>query len=91
MEPYHLHVALVSPAIDWNTGNAGPSCLAAGAALHLIEPLGFSLQAKEVQRAGLDYWPRAPLWVWESWSEFEPTLEELGRPFFVSPEAEQTI
>ncbi len=91
MEPYYLHVALVSPEIHWNTGNAGRSCLAAGAALHLIEPLGFSLEAKQVKRAGLDYWPRVPLRVWESWSEFEPALEELGEPFFVSPEAEQTI
>ena len=50
-----IHVVLVHPEIHWNTGNAGRSCLAAGATLHLIEPLGFSLDEREVRRAGLDY------------------------------------
>jgi hypothetical protein len=53
-----LHVVLVEPEIHWNTGNAGRTCLAVGAQLHLIRPLGFSLDEKEVRRAGLDYWPR---------------------------------
>ncbi|MBK9409534.1 MAG: hypothetical protein IPN47_16085 [Gemmatimonadetes bacterium] len=50
------HVVLVHPEIHWNTGNAGRTCLAAGATLHLVEPLGFSLDEREVKRAGLDYW-----------------------------------
>ena len=50
-----IHVVLVHPEIHWNTGNAGRTCLAAGAALHLVEPLGFSLEARQVKRAGLDY------------------------------------
>ena len=54
----HAHVVLVEPEIHWNTGNAGRTCLAAGAQLHLVGPLGFSLDDKEVRRAGLDYWPR---------------------------------
>lgn len=86
-----LHVALLSPEIHWNTGNAGRTCLAAGAMLHLIEPLGFSLDARQVRRAGLDYWERVPLRVWSSWSDFEAELGGLGEPFFVSPEAERTI
>ena len=49
---------LVEPEIHWNTGNAGRTCLAAGAQLHLVGPLGFSLDDKDVRRAGLDYWPR---------------------------------
>ena len=64
------HVVLVAPEIHWNTGNIGRTCLAAGAALHLIEPLGFSLEDREVRRAGLDYWGRVALTVWESFEAF---------------------
>ena len=56
-----IHVVLVHPEIHWNTGNAGRSCLAAGATLHLIEPLGFSLDQRQVRRAGLDYWEHVDL------------------------------
>ena len=56
-----LHVVLVHPEIHWNTGNAGRTCLATGATLHLVEPLGFSLDEKQVKRAGLDYWPALEL------------------------------
>lgn len=86
-----LHVVLVAPEIHWNTGNAGRTCLAAGATLHLVKPLGFSLDAKEVRRAGLDYWERVPLRVWESFEELDAALPELGEPFFVTPGAERTI
>ncbi len=86
-----LHVVLVAPEIHWNTGNAGRTCLAAGATLHLVKPLGFSLDAKEVRRAGLDYWERVPLRVWESLDELEPSLPGLGEPFFVSPDADRTL
>jgi tRNA (cytidine/uridine-2'-O-)-methyltransferase len=86
-----LHVVLVSPEIHWNTGNAGRTCLAAGATLHLVKPLGFSLDAKEVRRAGLDYWESVPLRVWDSFQEIEAALPEMGEPFFVSPDAERTI
>ena len=51
-----LHVALVAPEIPWNTGNLGRTCLAAGVRLHLIRPLGFSLEDRYLKRAGLDYW-----------------------------------
>ena len=82
-----LHVVLVEPEIHWNTGNAGRTCLAAGARLHLVEPLGFSLDEREVRRAGLDYWPRVDLRVWPSWMEIEERLPEMGEPFFFSSEA----
>ncbi len=86
-----IHVVLVSPQIHWNTGNAGRTCLAAGATLHLVKPLGFSLDAKEVRRAGLDYWESVPLRVWDSFDELERTLPALGEAFFVSPGADRTI
>jgi tRNA (cytidine/uridine-2'-O-)-methyltransferase len=79
-----LHVVLVEPEIHWNTGNAGRTCLAAGARLHLVEPLGFSLDEREVRRAGLDYWPRVDPRIWPSWAAFEERMPELGEPFFFS-------
>jgi len=77
-----LHVVLVEPEIHWNTGNAGRTCLAAGAQLHLVRPLGFSLDDKNVRRAGLDYWPRVQPRLWESWAQLEAALPQLGTPFF---------
>jgi tRNA (cytidine/uridine-2'-O-)-methyltransferase len=82
-----LHVALVHPEIHWNTGNAGRSCLAAGATLHLIEPLGFTLDDRNLRRAGLDYWPHVDLCLWPSWEAFETVLPTLGSPFFFSTKA----
>lgn len=86
-----LHVVLVHPEIHWNTGNAGRTCLAAGATLHLIEPLGFSLDAREVKRAGLDYWEHVDLRVWPSWEAFEGELPALGTPYFLSTKATQCL
>jgi tRNA (cytidine/uridine-2'-O-)-methyltransferase len=87
-EPEPLaHVVLVTPEIHWNTGNAGRTCLAVGARLHLIEPLGFSLDEREVRRAGLDYWPRVKPRVWPSWPEFAAAMPGLGEPFLFTAEA----
>jgi len=80
-----LHVALVAPEIHWNTGNAGRTCLAVGAQLHLIQPLGFSLEDRQVRRAGLDYWPRVQPVVWPHWAAFETALPDLGTPWFFGP------
>ncbi len=77
-----IHVVLVHPEIHWNTGNAGRTCLAVGATLHLIEPLGFRLDEREVKRAGLDYWQHVDLRVWPSWSAFEEEMPRLGEAYF---------
>jgi tRNA (cytidine/uridine-2'-O-)-methyltransferase len=82
-----MHVVLVHPEIHWNTGNAGRTCLAVGATLHLIEPLGFSLEDRQVKRAGLDYWEHVDLRVWCDWQTFERALPSLGEPFFFSTKA----
>jgi tRNA (cytidine/uridine-2'-O-)-methyltransferase len=87
--PLAIHVVLVYPEIHWNTGNAGRTCLAAGATLHLIEPLGFSLDEREVKRAGLDYWEHVDVRVWPSWEAFEQELPRLGDPFFFSTKAKR--
>jgi tRNA (cytidine/uridine-2'-O-)-methyltransferase len=82
-----LHVVQVAPEIHWNTGNAGRTCLAAGAQLHLVEPLGFSLDDREVRRAGLDYWPRVAPRLWPDWAAFERALPGLGTAFFFAAAA----
>jgi tRNA (cytidine/uridine-2'-O-)-methyltransferase len=84
-----LHVCLLEPEIHWNTGNAGRTCLGAGATLHLVEPLGFSLADREVRRAGLDYWERVHPRLWPGWDAFLRALPDLGEPFFLSPGAER--
>ena len=84
-----LHVVLVHPEIHWNTGNAGRTCLATGATLHLIEPLGFSLGEREVKRAGLDYWEHVDLRVWPRWEAFEAIMPSLGAPWFFSTKGRQ--
>ena len=86
-----IHVVLVHPEIHWNTGNAGRTCLATGATLHLIEPLGFSLDEKQVKRAGLDYWEHVDLRVWPNWETFERELPSLGEPFFFSTKATRVM
>jgi tRNA (cytidine/uridine-2'-O-)-methyltransferase len=80
-------VVLVHPEIHWNTGNAGRTCLAAGANLHLIRPLGFSLDERQVKRAGLDYWEYVDPRVWPSWDAFEKELPSLGDAYFFSSKA----
>jgi tRNA (cytidine/uridine-2'-O-)-methyltransferase len=85
------HVVLVHPEIHWNTGNAGRTCLAAGATLHLIEPLGFSLSQRQLKRAGLDYWEHVHPRVWRNWDVFEKELPGLGVPYFFSARAQRLL
>jgi len=85
------HVVLVHPEIHWNAGNAGRTCLATGATLHLIQPLGFSLDARHLKRAGLDYWKHVDLRVWPDWNAFEQKLPQLGDAFFFSTRATRPL
>lgn len=64
-----IHIVLYQPEIPHNTGAVGRLCLATGACLHLIKPLGFSLEDKYLRRSGLDYWHEVKVRVWESWEE----------------------
>jgi tRNA (cytidine/uridine-2'-O-)-methyltransferase len=82
-----LHLALLAPEIHWNTGNIGRTALAVGAQLHLIAPLGFSLDDKQVRRAGLDYWDRVRPRLWPDWDTFEAALPSLGQPYLFSSAA----
>lgn len=69
------HIVLVAPEVHWNTGNIGRTCLGAGAVLHLIRPLGFSLDDRQVKRAGLDYWDKVPLHVWDDFAHWETAMQ----------------
>lgn len=65
-----MNIVLLEPEIPANTGNIGRTCVATGSTLHLIKPLGFSLAEKELKRAGLDYWPKLKLRIYENYADF---------------------
>lgn len=65
-----LNIVLLEPEIPANTGNIGRTCVAAGARLHLIEPMGFRIGQKELKRAGLDYWDKLDVTVYDSYRDF---------------------
>ncbi len=66
-----LNVILLEPEMPANTGNIGRTCVATGIRLHLIEPLGFEINDKQLKRAGLDYWPRLDVTVYEDYEDFK--------------------
>ena len=65
-----VNIVLLEPEIPANTGNIGRTCVATGSRLHLIKPLGFDLSEKAVRRAGMDYWFRIDLSVYENYNDF---------------------
>lgn len=65
-----MNIVLHEPEIPANTGNIGRTCAATGTSLHLIKPLGFSLDEKALRRAGLDYWSKLDVHVYENFQEF---------------------
>ena len=65
-----MNIVLHEPEIPANTGNIGRTCAATGTRLHLIKPLGFSLEEKQLRRAGLDYWKDLDVTVYESFADF---------------------
>lgn len=65
-----MNIVLLEPEIPANTGNIGRTCVASGSTLHLIKPLGFSLDEKQLKRAGLDYWPKLEYYIYENYEDF---------------------
>ena len=65
-----MNIVLHEPEIPSNTGNIGRTCVATGTVLHLIKPLGFSLEEKALKRAGLDYWKDLDVRVYENYADF---------------------
>jgi len=82
-----FHIVLVEPEIPHNAGAAGRLALATGSTLHLVEPLGFSLEDKYVRRTGLDYWQDVKLHVWKSFGELRASAESGARFWFLSTKA----
>lgn len=83
-----LHVALVEPEIPPNTGNVARLCAATGCALHLVEPLGFRIDDRELKRAGLDYWHNVHVVVHPSLAQFLDATAHLRR-WFLSAHAQR--
>jgi tRNA (cytidine/uridine-2'-O-)-methyltransferase len=85
-----IHIVLYQPEIPHNTGAVGRLCLATGARLHLIKPLGFSLEDKYLKRSGLDYWHEVDVRVWESWEELQQAAGEAAVFKFVEVQGTTT-
>ncbi len=77
-----LHVVLYQPEIHYNTGNIGRTCVAVGAKLWLVKPLGFNIDDASVRRAGLDYWELLNLEVVENWAELVARLPAENHWYF---------
>ena len=76
-----FNIVLLEPEIPANTGNIGRTCLVTGSALHLIEPMGFILNDRNLKRAGMDYWHELDVTVYDSWRDFvEKNRERVNIP-----------
>lgn len=86
-----FHIVLVAPEIPHNAGAAGRLALATGARLHLVKPLGFSLEDKYIRRTGLDYWPDVDLRVWENLDELMASADEHAKYWWCSTKAKKGL
>jgi tRNA (cytidine/uridine-2'-O-)-methyltransferase len=82
-----FNVVLVEPEIPPNTGNVGRLCLATGSVLHLVKPLGFSLEDRQLKRAGLDYWNEVEVQTWDSFAQLQRQQPPEARCFFLTTKA----
>jgi tRNA (cytidine/uridine-2'-O-)-methyltransferase len=78
-----MNIVLVEPEIPPNTGNVARLCAATKSKLHLIEPLGFTLDDKQLKRAGMDYWQHVEWKRWSDWSRFTEALSPEANLWFV--------
>jgi tRNA (cytidine/uridine-2'-O-)-methyltransferase len=79
-----FNVVLIEPEIPPNTGNIGRLCLATGSTLHLVKPLGFSTDDRELKRAGLDYWKEVDVRLWDSFECLQQAHGPDARSFFLT-------
>lgn len=84
-----FNVVLIEPEIPPNTGNIGRLCMAAGARLHLVGPLGFSLDDRSLKRAGLDYWSELDLARWDSFEELRDAADEGAAFYFLTTKSDK--
>ncbi len=85
-----LHVALIEPQIPPNTGNIARLCAATDSSLHLIGRLGFSLDDRDLRRAGLDYWDHVDIWTHPEWRAFRDAISR-DRCLYFSAKAENSL
>jgi len=83
-----LHIVLYQPEVPQNTGSIGRLCVNTGSSLHLIKPLGFDIDEKAVRRAGLDYWHRLDLHVWDDLESFFAAQPGTARYFYATTKTE---
>jgi tRNA (cytidine/uridine-2'-O-)-methyltransferase len=83
-------VVLVEPEIPHNTGNIGRTCVAMNCHLHLVEPLGFSLNEKQVRRAGLDYWKALNLTQHKSYTDWQKAFSQ-NKCYFFTTKTERSL
>jgi len=83
-----FNIVLFNPQIPPNTGNIGRLCVNAGAKLHIVKPIGFDISEKAVKRAGLDYWNKLDLKVWENIQEFLESVD-TSRCFFATTKTDK--
>jgi tRNA (cytidine/uridine-2'-O-)-methyltransferase len=79
-----FNVVLIEPEIPPNTGNIGRLCLATGSTLHLVKPLGFSIDDRELKRAGLDYWKEVSVKIWDSITDLQDQQSPETRYFYLT-------
>ncbi|MBA3272929.1 MAG: tRNA (cytidine(34)-2'-O)-methyltransferase [Chthoniobacterales bacterium] len=79
-----FNVVLVEPEIPPNTGNIGRLCLATRSRLHLVQPLGFAIDDRQLQRAGLDYWKEVDVQLWPSLAALQDAMPPNARAFFLT-------
>jgi len=79
----NVHLVLVEPEIPPNTGNVARLCAATKTTLHLIEPLGFELDDRQLRRAGMDYWQHVEWHRWPNWPAFQARIPAGARLWFV--------
>jgi tRNA (cytidine/uridine-2'-O-)-methyltransferase len=84
-----FNVVLVEPEIPPNTGNVARLCLATGSRLHLVKPLGFSVDDRQLRRAGMDYWHQVDLQYWEDLNSFETATRTPARRFFFTTKTDR--
>jgi tRNA (cytidine/uridine-2'-O-)-methyltransferase len=84
-----FNIALVEPEIPPNTGNIARLCLATGSRLHLVKPLGFSVDDRNLQRAGMDYWNQVEIRYWENLVEFAKATDSPIRRFLFTTKCER--
>ena len=86
-----INIVLLEPEIPANTGNIGRTCCATGSRLHLIEPLGFQISDKMLKRAGMDYWDKLDVTVYDCYEDFlEKNPKAVGNMFMATTKAHQT-